>query len=66
MSTPNAVNIMYETFRNNKLQGDRSIKTGQSNLNTIKNSLKQVKGKCTAANCLSSERTKNAEISKKI
>ena len=61
MAIPNAANVMYEAFRNNKLPSATAIKSGQSDLNRIKNNLKGVKGKCARAHCVCAERRKLAE-----
>jgi len=61
MSVSNAANIMYEAIRNNKLPSATAIKTGQSDLNRIKNNLKGVKGKCSRAHCVCAERRKKQE-----
>jgi len=51
MNTPNAGNIMYEAFRNNKLPRATLIKNGSANIESIKNELRGVKIKCSRANC---------------
>ncbi len=61
MAVSNASNVMYEAFRNNKLPSATAIKTGQSDLNRIKNSLKGVKGKCSRAHCVCAERRRLQE-----
>lgn len=66
MATSNAANIMYEAFRSNRLPSATAIKTGQSDLNKIKNSLKGVKAKCSKAFCVCAERRKQAEIAERL
>ena len=51
MNSPNAANIMFEAFRLNKLPKANLIKNGSSDLNTIKQSLKNQKVKCARSNC---------------
>ena len=64
MAVPNAANIMYEAFRNNKLPSATAIKTGQTDLNRIKNSLRGVKGKCARAHCVCAERRRQLEANR--
>jgi len=59
MNTPNAANIMYEAFRNNKTPRATLIKDGTENLETIKKSLSKIKVKCKRADCVC-ERRRNA------
>jgi NADPH-dependent 2,4-dienoyl-CoA reductase/sulfur reductase-like enzyme/nitrite reductase/ring-hydroxylating ferredoxin subunit len=56
MNTPNAANIMYEAFRNDRLPSASAIKNGSSNLEKIKTSLKRVKVKCLRADCVCERR----------
>lgn len=56
MNVPNAANIMYEAFRNNKLPRASLLKDGSANLETIKHALKSVKGKCSRADCVCAAR----------
>lgn len=51
MNTPNAGNIMYEAFRNNKLPRATSIKNGAANLDTIKRELAGIKVRCSRVDC---------------
>jgi len=51
MNTPNAGNIMYEAFRNNKLPRATLIKNGSANLQTIRKELSGVKVRCSRADC---------------
>lgn len=56
MNSPNAANIMYEAFRNDKVPRATLLKSGDANLETIKNSLKNVKVKCLRADCACAKR----------
>jgi NADPH-dependent 2,4-dienoyl-CoA reductase/sulfur reductase-like enzyme len=56
MNIPNAANVMNEAFRNNKLPRATLIKDGSANIDTIKQSLKQVKMKCNRVECLCEKR----------
>jgi NADPH-dependent 2,4-dienoyl-CoA reductase/sulfur reductase-like enzyme/nitrite reductase/ring-hydroxylating ferredoxin subunit len=51
MNIPNAANVMTEAFRFNKVPSPSAIKNGSANIDTIKSSLKNVKGNCKKANC---------------
>lgn len=62
MNTPNAANIMYEGFRNNKLPRATLIKDGTANLETIKLSLKNTKVRCKRAECLCEKRRANKQV----
>lgn len=66
MAVPNASNIMYEAFRNDKLPSATAIKTGLSDLNRIKNNLRGIKGKCARAHCVCAERRKRQEEANRI
>lgn len=50
---------MYEAFRNNKLPRASLIKNGSANINTIKNSLKGIKSKCSRAECVCAMQAKH-------
>ena len=56
MNTPNAANIMYEAFRNDKMPRATLIKDGTATLETIQKSLKTVKPKCKRADCVCERR----------
>jgi NADPH-dependent 2,4-dienoyl-CoA reductase/sulfur reductase-like enzyme len=51
MNIPNAANIMTEAFRYGKVPSATAIKDGNTTLDTIKDSLKNVKGNCKKVNC---------------
>lgn len=51
MNAPNAANVMNEAFKYNKLPRANLIKSGEVNIESIKESLKTVKVKCSRATC---------------
>jgi NADPH-dependent 2,4-dienoyl-CoA reductase/sulfur reductase-like enzyme len=56
MNTPNASNIMYEAFRNDKVPRATVIKSGAANLDSIKQSLRTVKVRCKRVDCVCERR----------
>ncbi len=64
MNTPNAANIMYEAFRNDKLPKANLLKEGSADLNSIKQGLKGTKMKCKRADCACERRRLSAQNNK--
>ena len=61
MNSPNAANIMYEAFRNDKLPKANLLKEGSANLESIKQSLRGTKMKCKRADCVCERRRADAQ-----
>lgn len=62
MNAPNAINIIYEGFRHNKLPNAKLIKNGIANVNSIKDSLKGVKNRCSKVDCVCANKQKKSLI----